>query len=134
MRTTDAVMGVHQNALSLRAYRQQLLASNIANADTPNYKAVDIDFRAELQRAKGSSAGQLSLNATSPSHLKSDAGRANPLATQTRFRTPSQASIDGNTVEMDVERAQFAENAIHYEASLAFINARIRTMLAAMQG
>lgn len=134
MRTTDAVFGVHQDALSLRAYRQQLLASNIANADTPNYKAVDIDFRAELERARGSSAGQLSLNATSPRHLQSDAERANPLATHTMFRTPSQASIDGNTVEMDVERAQFAENAIHYEASLAFINARIKTMLAAMQG
>ena len=120
-----------QDALNLRAYRQQILASNIANADTPNYKARDIDFAKELQRAQGVQAGRLGMAATSANHLQASGGM---LSAQALYRTPVQPSIDGNTVDMDVERAQFADNAIHYQFVLDHISGKMKTMLAAIRG
>lgn len=120
-----------QDALNLRAYRQQILASNIANADTPNYKARDIDFAKELQRAQGVQAGRLGMAATSANHLQASGGMLNA---QALYRTPVQPSIDGNTVDMDVERAQFADNAIHYQFVLDHISGKMKTMLAAIRG
>ncbi len=128
----DDVLRFHQTALNLRAYRQQLLAGNIANADTPNFKARDIDFSSALQGALSSRSGNPGLTRTSPRHLGSST--ENPAGAQVLYRTPHQPSLDGNTVDMDVERAQFADNAIRYEASLAFIGGRIKTMLTAIQG
>lgn len=128
----DDALRFHQTALNLRAYRQQLLAGNIANADTPNFKARDIDFSSALQGALSSRSGNSGLTRTSPRHLGSSA--ENPAGAQVLYRTPHQPSLDGNTVDMDVERAQFADNAIRYEASLAFISGRIKTMLTAIQG
>ncbi|MVF23035.1 flagellar basal body rod protein FlgB [Methylocaldum sp. BRCS4] len=106
-------------ALSLRAYRQELLASNIANADTPNYKAVDFDFKNALDKAlAGTQNGTLALNTTSLQHLPGAPDR-NPLQTaRTQYRFPQQPSLDGNTVESDVEKIQFAENAVHYQFTL----------------
>ena len=124
------VLGFHQRALSLRAYRQEVLAANIANADTPHYKARDIDFKASLQGALGG-GGQVSLLRTSERHLPA-AGNASGGA-KLMYRTESQSSVDGNTVDMDVERAAFAENAIQYEASITFINGMLRTLQSAMQ-
>ena len=120
-----------QDALNLRAYRQQILASNIANADTPNYKARDIDFAKELQRAQGVQAGRLGMAATSANHLQASGSMLNA---QALYRTPVQPSIDGNTVDMDVERAQFADNAIHYQFVLDRISSKMKTMLAAIRG
>jgi flagellar basal-body rod protein FlgB len=120
-----------QNALNLRAHRQQVLASNIANADTPNYKARDIDFAKELQRAQGAQAGSLNLNATSTGHMQASGGTLNA---QALFRVPVQPSIDGNTVDMDVERAQFADNAIHYQFVLDRISSKFKTMQSAIRG
>ena len=120
-----------QDALNLRAYRQQILASNIANADTPNYKARDIDFAKELQRAQGVQAGRLGMAATSANHLQASGSMLNA---QALYRTPVQPSIDGNTVDMDVERAQFADNAIHYQFVLDHISGKMKTMLAAIRG
>lgn len=128
----DDALWFHQTALNLRAYRQQLLAGNIANADTPNFKARDIDFSSALQGALSSRSGTSGLTVTSPRHLGSVA--ASPAGAQARYRTPHQPSVDGNTVDMDVERAQFADNAIHYEANLAFLSSQIKTLLAAIQG
>lgn len=128
----DEALGVHQRVLSLRAYRQQVLASNIANADTPHYKARDIDFRASLQAASGGTSGPLALVRTAPRHLP--AGGGAPAGTRLQYRTETQSSVDGNTVDMDVERAAFAENAIQYEASLTFINGLLRTLQTALQG
>ncbi len=125
------VLGFHQRALSLRAYRQEVLAANIANADTPHYKARDIDFKASLQGALGGGGGQVSLLRTSERHLPA-AGNATGGA-KLMYRTESQSSVDGNTVDMDVERAAFAENAIQYEASITFINGMLRTLQSAMQ-
>ncbi|MDP1634381.1 MAG: flagellar basal body rod protein FlgB [Gallionellaceae bacterium] len=127
-------LGFHQKALSLRAYRQEVLASNIANADTPHYKARDIDFKASLQGAlggMGGRGGQFELARTSAGHL-SAAGSA-PGRARLLYRSESQSSVDGNTVDMDAERAAFAENAIQYEASITFINGMLRTMQSAMQ-
>lgn len=128
----DDALQFHRNALNLRAYRQQLLASNIANTDTPHFKAMDIDFSSALREALSSPTARRGPVVTSPRHLVPNAGE--PLGAPVLYRASVQPSVDGNTVDLDVERAQFADNAIHYEASLAFISGRIKTMLAAIQG
>lgn len=128
----DNALRFHQEALNLRAYRQQLLASNIANADTPGYKAKDIDFAATLQGALANHPGRPSLVATAPGHIRP--GNGQPPEAAVQYRTAQQPSLDGNTVEMDVERAQFADNAIRYEAGLTFISSQVKTMLLAIQG
>lgn len=102
-------------ALRLRSQRQQTIASNIANADTPGYKAVDFDFSRSLTEA-----------------LKPGArATAQP---RTEERAGAVANADGNTVDMDTERAAFLDNAVRYEATLRFLNGKIRTMLTAIQG
>ncbi len=130
----DNYLGFHEAALSLRAQRQQLLASNIANADTPNYKARDIDFNKALQGALSRSApAQPGMTKTTESHLSGAAG--NTLGgTPLLYRSVLQGAVDGNTVDMDVERNQFTDNAIRYEASLVMINGKIKGLLAAIQG
>lgn len=128
----DQALQFHQNALNIRAYRQQLLSSNIANADTPNYKARDLDFKAALSGALGDRFGPLALATTARGHQSGST--ANPLEAAARYRTEQQSSVDGNTVNMDVERAAFAENALHYEASITFINGLLRSMQSAVQG
>lgn len=125
----DNALAFQQQALGLRAYRQQVLASNIANADTPHYKARDIDFSAALKNAvAGRGNGDLALAASSPRHLGGVGTGAAPLL----YRKETQSSVDGNTVDMDIERSQFAENAIHYEAGVTFITHQLRMMSAAM--
>ena len=128
----DEAIAFQSKALGLRAYRQQVLAENIANADTPNYKARDFSFKSALDSAMaGRATGGLAMERTAPGHLSGPTGRA--LA-DLKFRQPMQSSADGNTVEMDVERAEFAENALRYEASLTFINSRIKGLMTAIQG
>jgi flagellar basal-body rod protein FlgB len=128
----DKLFLFHQNALNVRAFRQQLLASNIANADTPGYKARDIDFAAALREAgAGLAVSAVSLRASSEKHLRGVAG-GDPAAVL--YRSAQQPSIDGNTVDMDVERNRFAENAVHYDANLTFLNSQIKLLLAALQG
>jgi flagellar basal-body rod protein FlgB len=127
----DDAMRFHQAALGLRAHRQQLLASNIANADTPNYKARDIDFKASLQGALGGRGGRLDMVRTAPRHLP--AAGAGPQGAALLYRGEAQSSVDGNTVNLDVERAAFAENAMQYEASLTFINQIMRNIQSALQ-
>ena len=126
----DATFRFYQDSANLRAQRQQLIASNIANADTPQYKARDIDFSAALQGAlTGGSAVTLATSA--PNHIApaASATGGSPLL----YRNAVQGSVDGNTVDMDLERSQFADNAIHYEANLTFISTEVRMMLAAIQ-
>jgi flagellar basal-body rod protein FlgB len=113
----DGEHGFQELALRVRAYRQQLIASNIANADTPGYKAVDIDFSEALRIAQ--SARQtlpLTLATTSSGHIPGKGFASPPFPL--KYHIPSQPSVDGNTVEMDVERAKFAENAMMYEFAL----------------
>ena len=113
----DDLFGVHGKALALRSQRLGLLASNIANASTPGYKARDIDFAAALSAAEkpGANLGAAVENAT-------------------RFRVPLQPSLDGNTVELNTEQTQFAENAVAYQTTLSFLNGRIQTLTRALKG
>lgn len=128
----DDALQFHQTALTMRGYRQQLLASNIANADTPNYKARDIDFSSALQGALSARPATTGLAVTSSRHIGSSG--ENTMGAKVLYRTPVQPSIDGNTVNMDLERTQFAENAIHYQANIALLNGQIRFMMSAIQG
>lgn len=126
-----AQLNFQGEALGLRARRQEVLASNIANADTPNYKARDIDFRAALSQA-ASEQGAVRLAATQPGHIHATAG-AGSMA-EVRYRVPNHASLDGNTVDSQMEHAAFAENAVRYQASLDFINSRISGLRKALKG
>lgn len=129
----DDALRFQQAALSLRAARQELLASNITNADTPNYKARDINFADALRNAVAGTSTGVPVVKTSPMHLEGNAG-GSILGAPVLYRKPAQASADGNTVEMDVERAQFADNALRYEASVKFVSEEMKMMLAAIQG
>lgn len=127
----DDMLRFHQQALQVRDARQQMIASNIANADTPNYQARDIDFKSALQGAlkNGHAAG---LETTAPGHLS---GSGNTVAgLPLLYRGTVQGSVDGNTVDMDTERAAFADNALHYEFNLNRIDQQIKGLLAAIQG
>lgn len=119
----------HEQALKFRALRNQVLSSNIANADTPNYKARDIDFGSALAKAQG---GALSITKTSDLHQSS--WNTNRLGAEVKYRVPMQPTLDGNTVETDVEQAAFAENAVQYRATLAFLDGQIRTLRYALKG
>jgi flagellar basal-body rod protein FlgB len=120
-----------EQAIGLRAYRQQVLAGNIANADTPHYQARDFDFTSALQNAMaGHNENDLSMKLTHTRHLPGMADEGTP---RLMYRTPLQDSADGNTVEMDVERTQFTDNAIHYQAGLTFVTHQVKMLLSAMQ-
>ena len=122
-------LGFHSAALRLRSERQQVLSANIANADTPGYKAQDFDF----SRALGEAMSRPVANAgtSDPRHIPVGPRAGSPAL---QYRTASQPSIDGNTVEMDAERAQFADNAIRYEATLKMLNGQIKSMMSAISG
>lgn len=133
----DNAFSFHESALRLRAQRQEVLAANIANADTPNYKARDFDFAAALNNAMSGAASTNSIapSTTSEKHIGGATGDSIPSKPgDVQYRKILQGSVDGNTVDMDVERNQFADNAIRYEASLIMINGQIKKMLAAIQG
>jgi len=123
-----------RQALGLRFERQKVLAGNIANADTPDFKARDFDFSRALAQAtaRDGSHGQLAMTTTSAGHL-GGAASGSGAAPEMLYRVPDQPSLDGNTVNMDVERAAFADNTVRYETSLSLINTRIRNLKAAMQ-
>lgn len=128
----DNALAFQAQALGLRAQRQQILAGNIANADTPNYKARDFDFTAALSAAvAGRSGASLPLAVTAPGHLSAGAG--SDIA-RLLYRTPGQDSVDGNTVDMDRERAEFSENALRYQAGLTFVTHQLKMMMSAVQG
>lgn len=117
----DSALAFQAEALKLRAQRQEVLAGNIANADTPQYKAVDFDFA----KALGAAVAE----------RQQGAGKA-PVPAQPDLvaRPTGTAGLDGNTVDMDIERVQFADNALRYEASLRFLNSKIKAYLSAIQG
>jgi flagellar basal-body rod protein FlgB len=124
----DSILGVHEAALLLRAKRTEVLAANLANADTPRYQARDIDFAAALDR---SVAAANRLSVTNEKHL---GGTAPPEGDALKYRNPHQPSLDGNTVEADLELARYAENAVSYQASLLFVNGKINTLRMALTG
>lgn len=141
-RLTDS-LNFQSEALALRSERQRLIASNIANADTPGYVSRDFDFATALRQATGeASAGNSSLQApkltmaaSSSGHLNRNGqpagGREQP---DMNYALASQTNLDSNTVDMDRERANFADNTVRYEATLRFINAQVRTLNTAITG
>ena len=129
----EASLNFHQQALGLRQERQKVLASNIANADTPGYKARDMDFASELQKAvkQGGDSSGLALSKTSARHIEGQ-GLPGP-SRDLLYRVPDQPSLDGNTVDMDRERTQFADNSVRYQSALTILNSRIQGLKKAMQ-
>ncbi len=125
----DAALGIHDDALLLRARRAELLGSNLAHADTPHFKARDIDFRAALSQAQD--AQGVKLRRTHAAH-QGTADTAMPF--DAMYRIPSQPSLDGNTVDAQAEYAAFAENAVQYEASLMFLNRKINGLRKILKG
>ncbi|MCG5499837.1 flagellar basal body rod protein FlgB [Ectothiorhodospira lacustris] len=126
----DRAIGIHGDALQVRSKRLELLASNIANSDTPNYKARDLDFRQVLSRAHQPDA--LGLRLTHAAHIATDAsgqGMGEPL-----YRVPTQPSLDGNTVDPQLEQAAFAENTVQYQASLDFLSKKFSGLRTALKG
>ncbi|QWD44914.1 flagellar basal body rod protein FlgB [Polynucleobacter paneuropaeus] len=148
MTSLDQMLDFNATALAVRAKRQEVLAANIANADTPGFRARDIDFKSAMQKAleaNGLDADAQNVSkmpkgadllTTSPQHIKGDplpqvAGEVD--SSGLLYRSVVQDSADGNTVDPDVERSAFVSNSIHYEASVMLINASIKEMNTALQ-
>jgi flagellar basal-body rod protein FlgB len=141
MNALDAVFRFHETALKVGGQRQQVIASNMANADTPGFKASTVDFSDALARATGetgsaSAAPRVTLHGTRAGHIdrSADSGAVVLSTTDLHPQAPTQPSIDGNTVDMDVERAAFADNTVRYEASFSFLNHQIKTLMSAITG
>ena len=124
----DNALGIHPLALKLREQRTELLAANMANADTPNYKARDVDFESVL---KGVQSPTVKLVVTQENHL---APHPNPLGVEPKYRVPSQPSLDGNTVEAEQEQVRFAENALRYQFSLRRVGDEFADLKTALTG
>ena len=125
----DKIFGIHAQAAQLRSYRGELIAQNIANAETPGYKARDIDFSSLLKKIN-----ETDVN----SGINAKQGMAYPssvqLSNELRYRIPTQPSLDNNTVDMDIEKAEFSRNAIGYQTSMNFLNGEIKGILTALKG
>ena len=131
----DNALSFQTRALGLRAYRQEILASNIANADTPNYKAVDFDFAKAMKSAlAGDSRSSLALSQTDNRHLAGKQTQQGTDGVEVEYRQAVQPSIDGNTVDMDVERSAFMDNSLRYQSTLTFLNRRISGLSDAIKG
>ncbi len=127
----DNAFGIHADALKLRAQRTAQLAANIANVDTPNYKAKDIDFQAAMKQVQQVN-GASTMTRTQAGHLSSS-GSSTPVA-PLLYRIPLQPSLDGNTVNAQIEQAAFAKNTVEYQASFSFLNGRIKGLMTALKG
>lgn len=131
----DAMIGFHRQALNLREQRQQILAINIANSDTPHYQARDIDFNDTLNQALKQKtrfpASNIGLNCTAATHL-SPTSLGQPIY-DLLYRQPYQSSADGNTVEMDSERLAMADNSVRYQASLTFLGEQFKSLMSVIQ-
>ena len=146
MRTSlDSYLGVHPQALSLEAKRNELLAANLANVDTPNYKARDIDFKSAMAAASGAAAAAPGTTlAMKPANAGAQAGASvTPSADGSggaldpailRYRVPMAPSLDGNTVDEQLEQSAFAENSVRYQATLTFLNSKLRDLMTAITG
>lgn len=123
----ERALSIHGQAMQVRSRRAEILASNLANADTPNYRARDLDFQATLEGLQGREGA---LQTTHVGHLQARGDSAGRLL----YRTPAQMAIDGNTVEEEQEKAAFADNALRYQASVQFMGNRVRGLLSAIRG
>ena len=130
----DAYLGVHADALKIRGQRTEVLARNLANADTPGYKARDLDFRAALAQAGGSPDAPVALTTTHANQISSAVDASGETSANMKYRVPLAPSLDGNTVDVQMEQANFAENAVRFQATLSFLNARFRGLMTAITG
>lgn len=131
----ESIFGIHEQALLIRKERESILANNLANADTPNFKARDIDWRKEIKNAQDQmEAKQFApdLEMTNSRHIEAFGDMT--TGDYLKYRVPTQPSLDGNTVEAHIEKAKFMENAIQYQASLEFINGKISAIRTALTG
>jgi flagellar basal-body rod protein FlgB len=127
----DSALGIHDEALTLRAQRSEVLASNIANADTPNFKARDIDFRNALDQATAGQSRSDQLKTTHHNHISGTAPGGHP---DTQYRIPLQPSLDGNTVDTQLEKTAYAENSVQYQTTLNILNRKFGGLLGAIRG
>ncbi|HVO48107.1 MAG TPA: flagellar basal body rod protein FlgB [Steroidobacteraceae bacterium] len=127
----DTYLGVHADALKVQSKRMEVLADNLANVDTPNYKARDIDFRAALANAGGADA-PVKLATTDTHHLSTDP--SSNLSASLKYRVPLAPALDGNTVDAQQEQAAFADNTVRYQATLTFLSARFKNLMTAITG
>ena len=132
----SGTLSTQGTALQLRARRQEVISSNIANSDTPNYKAVDFNFSSALQGAlsKGTKSAASGLQQTRPGHIGGNGLTRSSLEIATQFRASSKPALDNNTVDMDIERANFADNTLKYEAASRALSGTIKTMQTAING
>jgi flagellar basal-body rod protein FlgB len=127
----DTYLGVDANALKLQSKRMEVIADNLANSDTPGYKARDIDFRAAMAQASGADA-PVALATTNSGHIATDP--ATQLNGSLKYRVPLAPSLDGNTVDAQQEQAAFADNTVRYQATLTFLSARFKSLMTAITG
>jgi flagellar basal-body rod protein FlgB len=131
----DQYVGVHAAALDVRARRTELIANNLANADTPGYKARDLDFRQAMARAAGETpTSGVHLSTTQAGHIGGNASADATDNPDLKYRTPLAPALDGNTVDAQLEQAAFAENAVRYQATLTFLNSKFRGLMTAILG
>lgn len=128
----DAYLGVHAQALKLRSQRTEVLAANMANADTPGYRARDIDFKGALAAASGKGSG-VQLATTRTGHINTSSANGAPGA-ELKYRVPLAPALDGNTVDAQLEQAAFAENTVRYQATLSFLSSKFRGLMTALTG
>ncbi|MET0988288.1 MAG: flagellar basal body rod protein FlgB [Steroidobacteraceae bacterium] len=132
MNKLDSYLGIHASALKLRSQRTELLASNLANADTPNFKARDLDFKQALAQAGGADS-PVRMATTGTGHIAAN-NALNGTGGELKYRTPLAPSLDGNTVDVQLEQAAFAENGVRYQATLNFLSSKFRGLLTAITG
>lgn len=126
-------LGIHEQALGFRAQRAEVLANNIANADTPHYKARDLDFSSVLaSQAERLADGGNALQRTHAQHINAEGMElADPAL---RFRNPHHAAIDQNSVDLQVEQSNYAENAVQFQASFTLLNNKFKGLITALRG
>lgn len=134
----DKALGIHEQALKVRTTRARLIANNLANADTPNFKSRDVDFRQILSRVGSNRYADLSMVRTSARHQVASANSdgvsvANKMA-ELFYRTPSQPSIDGNTVDEHIEHSEFMENSLAFQTSFTLLNKKFMGLKSAIRG
>lgn len=128
----DRALGLHEKALSFRADRAEVIANNIANADTPNYKARDLDFASVLEAQQSRQTEAFEGRRTHSGHIAME--NFIDQAAGLRYRITSQPSIDGNSVDTQVEQAKYAQNAIDFQASFTFLNSKFKGLMTAIRG
>ena len=130
----DAYLGVQQDALKVQSKRMEVLAKNLANVDTPNYKAQDIDFKTALAQA-GSPGAALPLATTTSNQIGNSATTGDiDTSGALKYRVPLAPSLDGNTVDAQLEQAAFADNTVRYQATLTFLSGSLKDLVTAITG